>query len=103
MDTTPGHVKTIWILYLVSVVVGLTAIVGVVLAYIWRKNEADHPMATHYARQIRTFWIAFGLALIGLVLTLVGVGVLIMIGAGVYFVVMSVLGLVKALDEKPWP
>ena len=51
-------VKVIYILYLVAIVTGgLTAIVGVVLAYA-HEGAADEPMRDHFRFQIRTFWMA---------------------------------------------
>jgi uncharacterized membrane protein len=51
-------VKVVYILYLVSLVTGgLTAIVGVVLAYFYQ-GSSDEPMQDHFRFQIRTFWMA---------------------------------------------
>lgn len=102
MDQAPGHVKIIWVLYLVSIFTGLTSIVGVILAYVWRGDDADHPMASHYAKQIKVFWYSVIGFVVGALLTIVIIGWFIMIAAGLYFAVMSVIGLVKALDDKPW-
>ncbi|QDY68386.1 DUF4870 family protein [Qingshengfaniella alkalisoli] len=102
-DDTATRVKIVWGLYILSVVVGITSIVGVVLAYIWRGDDPTNPLSTHYRKQIRTFWIALGLAILGLILVIVGVGILILLAVGVYFAVMSIIGLMKALDGKPWP
>jgi len=53
-----GMVKAVYVLYLVSLVTGgLTAIIGVVLAYIYYGNAAQ-PMQDHFRFQIRTFWMA---------------------------------------------
>ncbi|MBQ0754042.1 MAG: hypothetical protein KBT87_09330 [Gammaproteobacteria bacterium] len=50
--------KVIYILYLVSLVTGgVTAIVGVVLAYFYQ-DSSDEPMKDHFRFQIRTFWMA---------------------------------------------
>lgn len=51
-------VKVVYSLYLVSLVTGgLTAIVGVALAYIYQ-GRSDEPMQDHFRFQIRTFWMA---------------------------------------------
>lgn len=51
-------VKVVYILYLVSLVTGgITAIVGVVLAYFYQ-DSSDEPMQDHFRFQIRTFWMA---------------------------------------------
>lgn len=102
MDKAPGHVKIIWILYLVNFVIPFTALIGVVLAYIWRGEDGAHPMASHFAKQIQVFWYALIGAVVGTVLLIVLIGWFVLIAVAIYFAVMSILGLVKALDDKPW-
>jgi uncharacterized membrane protein len=46
----------IYILYLASLIFGLTALVGVVMAYINQREGASW-VDSHYRFQIRTFWI----------------------------------------------
>jgi len=67
--------KIIYILYLVSLAVGLTAIVGVVMAYV-NRTEAPVWVATHYRLQIRTFWIGLLYAFISLATFFVFIGFL---------------------------
>jgi len=63
-------------LYTASLVIGITAIIGVVIAYIYRE-ECNELEATHYRWQIRTFWNAFIGFAFAFVLTFVGIGILI--------------------------
>ena len=50
-------VKVVYVLYLVALVTGgLTAVAGVVLAYL-HQGSADEPMQDHFRFQIRTFWM----------------------------------------------
>lgn len=102
-DSTQTRVKIVWGLYLVSLVIGLTGIVGVILAYLWRGDAVGDPMGTHFDRQIRTFWIALAGGVIGLLTTWLLIGFLIIAAAVIYLAVMSVVGLMKAFDGKPWP
>ncbi|WP_316014184.1 hypothetical protein [Roseobacter sp. HKCCA0434] len=103
LDETPNRVKIVWGLYLLSFALGVTSIIGVILAYMWRGDASGSAMASHFRRQIRVFWIAFAVSVLGFVLTIVGIGFLILLGAAIYFGVMSVIGLIKAFDGKPWP
>ena len=102
MDKAPGHVKIIWILFLVNFVIPFTAIIGVVLAYVWRGEDSAHPMASHFAKQIQVFWYSLIGVVVGTVLMIVLIGWFVLIAVAIYFAVMSILGLVKALDDKPW-
>lgn len=103
LDSTPNRVKIVWGLYLLSFALGITSLIGLILAYVWRKEAAGNPMVSHFNRQIRVFWISFAVGIVGVVLIFIGIGLLILLGVAVYFGVMSVLGLIKAFDGKPWP
>jgi uncharacterized membrane protein len=102
--TMARKVQIVWIVYLVSLVTGgLAAVVGVVLAYVWRGDASGDAFAeTHFRRQIKTFWITLAITVVGAVLALVLVGFAVLFAATVYLLVMSLIGLLKALDGKPW-
>ena len=52
------------VLYLMTYFTGLTALVGVILAYMWRKEPEAEWEASHWPYLINTFWIALGGALL---------------------------------------
>jgi uncharacterized membrane protein len=84
--------KIIYILYLVSLAVGLTAIVGVVMAYVNRTN-APAWVATHYRLQIRTFWIGLLYALISVVTIFAVIGLLFALFTLVWWIVRCAKGM----------
>ena len=90
--------NVVYILYLIAIVVGLTAIAGVVMAYIYR-GDAPEWVRTHYRFQIRTFWIGLLISLVGTLLTWIGVGFLILAALLVWWIVRCVKGM-KALGER---
>ena len=91
------------LLYLSSFVLGLTVIIGVVLAYVW-KGEAHADWETsHYDYLIRTFWIGLIGSVISFVLMLVLIGFLLWIAVAVLVVVRSVLSLINAQKQMPMP
>jgi uncharacterized membrane protein len=95
--------KIVYVLYLVSLAVGVTLLVGLVMAYV-NVGGAPEPARTHYRFQIRTFWIGALYALVGFVLMpLLGLGALVFLFAAVWLVVRCVKGL-KYLDRRePYP
>jgi uncharacterized membrane protein len=101
----PGgdNVKLVYILYLVSVIVGITIFVGVVLAYINRGQAAGTWAESHYTYQIRTFWIGLLYVLISVVLMFVLIGFLLMVAVFVWFVVRCVRGLQWSSAGQPVP
>ncbi|CAA6604839.1 putative membrane protein [Rhodospirillaceae bacterium LM-1] len=82
----------IYILYLASLLVGITGLVGLVMAYV---NRAGAPewVQTHYRFQIRTFWISVLMAVIGVMTMMIGVGFLILLFMMVWMVVRCVKGM----------
>ena len=86
-----NQAKVIYALYAISLVLGATAIIGVVLAYIARE-DAPNWLASHYRFQIRTFWLLLLFSFIGAVLTLVLVGYLVLVATAVWLIVRCVKG-----------
>lgn len=94
--------KIIYVLYLLSLVVGVTSLVGVIMAYV-NAGDAPEPLKSHYRFQIRTFWIGLLYGVVGVLLTFVAVGVLVLVFTAVWLIVRCVKGL-KALDRRePYP
>lgn len=81
---------------------GISAIVGVILAYI-KKDTADPGLASHFDFQIRTFWIGLVASLISILLMFVIIGIPLFIALAVWWLLRSVVGLVRVLDRKPIP
>ncbi|MFA7414254.1 MAG: hypothetical protein WC048_07210 [Rhizobium sp.] len=98
----PGklNVQIIYVLYLVSFAIGISAIVGVVFAYL-NRGKSPAWLETHYTWAIRTFWIGVLYALISAVLTVAFVGILLAIGTVVWIVVRCIVGLQKVTNEQP--
>jgi uncharacterized membrane protein len=92
LEPGPTNIQVIYVLYLVSFVIGITALVGIVLAYMNRGRSPDW-LETHYTWAIRTFWIGILYAFISLILMVIGIGFLLMIAVLVWAVVRIVIGL----------
>lgn len=97
-----GNAKLIYILYLVGVVFPITAIIGLVMAYVNRTNT-DDPVNSHYQFQIRTFWIGFLFLFIGGLTSIVLVGYLILLFWLIWAIVRCVKGISLLSDEKTHP
>lgn len=89
------------LLYLSALVLGVTALVGIVLAYVWRGQPQASWEASHYRYHIRTFWIAVIGSVIGTLLLIVLIGLLIWLAVGVLVVVRTVLALIAAQKREP--
>jgi uncharacterized membrane protein len=101
-DRNATNVSLVYYLYLSSIVLGVTAIVGLIIAYINRAGDADW-LDSHYTYQIRTFWIGLLYAAIGLVLTFAVIGLLVLLFVLIWWVVRCVKGLKWAGSRAPVP
>jgi uncharacterized membrane protein len=91
-DSAEGDTaRIVYILYLVSLIAGVTCIIGVIVAYVYRA-DAPEWVRTHYRFQIRTFWIGLLYGFLSL-LTAIIVGLLFGVFTFVWWIVRSVKGL----------
>ncbi len=92
-DAAEGRTANlIYILYLLSLIFGVTSLVGLVMAYI-NKGDAPEWVQSHYRFQIRTFWIGLLFAVVGAVTVAFGVGILILVFLCVWWIVRCVKGM----------
>ncbi|MEM1151432.1 MAG: DUF4870 domain-containing protein [Pseudomonadota bacterium] len=97
---TQGNANLIYILYLVSIVVGITGLVGVIMAYIGKDGASDL-LISHYNNQINIFWKGLLYGLIGLVLSLVVIGILVLFAALIWYIVRCVKGMQSLSRGEP--
>jgi uncharacterized membrane protein len=90
-------------LYLSGFLLGVTWIVGVVLAYVWKGEAKSEWEASHYTYLIRTFWIGFIGTVISIFLMIVLIGFLLWAAVAVLMVVRCVLSLINAQKQEPMP
>lgn len=91
------------LLYLSSFILGITVIVGVVLAYVWKGEAHAEWETSHYDYLIRTFWIGLIGGVVSVLLMIVLIGFLLMLAVGVLVVVRCVLSIVNAQKQQPMP
>jgi len=91
----------VYILYFVSYVVGITALVGVVIAHVQIGSTTDPMLRSHYQWQIRTFWIGVLYFVIGVVLCFVLIGILVLLFWFIWTLVRNVKGLLALNENRP--
>jgi uncharacterized membrane protein len=90
---TRGNANLIYILYLVAIVVGITSIVGVVMAYM-AKGQGDALLENHYNNQINIFWKGLLYSVVSVILIpILGLGILTGLAALVWYIVRCVKGM----------
>lgn len=90
--------RIIYILYLVGLAAGITAVIGVIMAYV-NRDAGPEWLRSHYEFQIRTFWIALLYSVIGIILSMILVGILVLLFTAVWLIIRVVKGF-KSLEQR---
>jgi uncharacterized membrane protein len=95
-----GLVLTVYILYLVSFLTGITVLIGLIIAYLQRDNT-DRVSQSHFQFQITTFWIGLLYFFVGVLTLHIGIGALILLWYVVWTVIRCVKGLLALNMGEP--
>ena len=102
----------VWVIYLASLFTfALTAIVGLIIAYVKRRPLTGTPYESHITSAIRTFWISVVVSIVALALVVAGLAatapMLAVIGGcitallGLWQIFRGIRGLIRAIDGDP--
>jgi uncharacterized membrane protein len=94
--------KAVYILYAVGYVVGITWVIGVVIAYVYRTDAPDW-LKAHFTFQIWTFWIGLAASIVGAITAAIVIGFLIWLALLVWSIVRLVKGWKWLADGQPVP
>lgn len=89
-----------YVLYLLGNIIGVTSIIGVIIAYA-RRERAPAWLQSHYTFQIRTFWIALIGVVVSSILTLVVIGFLGFLLIWLWILLRAIVGLLRLVDKRP--
>ena len=103
-DTTSNNstsiAKVIYILQIISTIIGITGIIAVIMAYV-NKDDREDWLQTHYQFQIRTFWIGALYILLGILLFQVLIGIFIFVFTFFWLVIRCAKGLKQLSNNEP--
>lgn len=91
----------VYILYFTSYVIGITALVGVVIAHVQIGSTTDPMLRSHYQWQIRTFWIGILYFVIGVALCIVLIGIFVLLFWFIWTLVRTVKGVLALNENRP--
>ena len=103
VDFRMNRPTIISLLYLGSFITGITGLVGVILAFVWRGEPQAEWERSHYQYLINTFWIGFIGSIVSVLLMVVLIGFLLIFAVVVLVVVRSVLSLINAQKQVAMP
>lgn len=92
----------VYLLYLAALANGLTAIVGVILAYIKRDDVRGTVYESHFANAIEIFWVYIVGMLIAVPLCFIIIGIPLVVVLYIWVLFRTIKGLVRASDGQPY-
>ena len=100
-DSSQRLTLIIYILYLASFFVGITAIAAIIINYLKKDEVANTYLASHFRWQIRTFWFAVLWAAIGFITVFLAIGYVILLANGIWMLYRMIRGLLALNERKP--
>lgn len=94
--------KVVYILLIISTIVGITGIIAVIMAYVNKDDSidtADNWLQTHFRFQIRTYWIGLLYVVIGAFTLQLTIGFFILVFTFFWIIIRCAKGL-KQLENK---
>ena len=97
---TVSTAKVIYILLIISTMIGFTGLIALIMAYVFNDDSAEW-LQTHYRFQIRTFWIGFLYVTIGIITLGINIGYFILLFTFVWMIVRCAKGLKQLENNQP--
>lgn len=91
----------VYALYAASLIVGVTAIVGIIVCHVKRDDTAGTWLDSHFLWQMRTFWYGLLWAAVGSVLTLIMIGWLVLAAVYFWYIYRIVKGWLRLYEDRP--
>jgi uncharacterized membrane protein len=99
-SNTTTSAKFVYILLIISTLIGLTGIIALIMAYVLKDDSPDW-LQTHYRFQIRTFWIGLLYATIGLITFGIVIGYFILLFTVIWVIIRCAKGLKQLENNQP--
>ena len=95
-----GLAFTVYILYFLGYVTGITTFIGVMIAYLQDRSSGSE-LASHFTFQVRTFWIGLLYLVVGALLLQMAIGVLVILWWLVWSLMRNVKGILALNRNEP--
>lgn len=95
------YTKIIYGLYIASVFLGITVIIGIIMAYAKRDDATGTVYRSHLDSLVKIFWVSLGLYVVGFITSFFMIGFVILFATAIWFLYKTVTGLIRCIDGKP--
>lgn len=99
-DSLKTVATVVYALQAVAYFIGITAVVGVIIAHIKVGDARGTWLESHFRWQIRTFWYSLLWGIVGAVLLAVVIGYLVLLGVLVWSIYRIAKGWLRLVDGK---
>ncbi len=79
---------------------GVVSVAGLIMAYIKRDELKGTYLESHCKWIIETFWIAFGVGVLGFMLSFIFIGIPILLGVAIWFIYRVILGAIRISERR---
>ena len=90
----------VYVLQILSLFIGITSIIGIIINYIKLDDVRGTWLESHFRWQMRTFWFSLLWGVLGLATSWLGVGLIVLAVAGVWFLYRLIKGSIYLSDGK---
>jgi uncharacterized membrane protein len=91
-----------YVLMILGVVNGFTALIAVIIAHIKRRGMAGTVWQGHYDNIILTFWVGLVVFIVGWVLMWILVGFIVLGVLAIWYLYRSIRGLILSSEGRPY-
>jgi Predicted membrane protein len=92
-----------YICYAVSAFTGFSSIIGVIINHIKLGESKSRFARSHHRWMMRTFWFGLLGVLIGALLSAIGIGLVVIVIVGIWYIYRIVRGFIYYGEGKPMP
>src|SRR5262249_51818116 len=91
----------VYVLYCLGYFTCITALIGVIIAHAKIDDDTDPLVRSHYQFQVRTFWIGLLYLTVGMLLSIVLIGIPILLWWFLWSLIRIVKGIVRISEYRP--
>jgi uncharacterized membrane protein len=89
-------------LFFAAFITGITFFAAGILAYVQRDDLKGTVYEGHIRNGIEVFWVSMACAVIGWLTFLLGIGMVILFGATIWYLYRTIKGFLRALDGRAY-
>lgn len=98
-----NHPTIISLLYLGAFITGISGLIGIILAYVWKSEDEGTWAESHNTYLRRTFWIGLLYSVIATILTMLLIGFLLYFVIAVWMIIRSIKSILASQKSEPMP